>query len=190
MNTDTDTDVRFRMISGAWYNPAELAQARLAAQTRCRAYNALPPADQPAREACLRDFLGEFGIGSIIEQPFHCDYGFNIHLGDRCFLNYGCTLLDCAPITFGNHVLCGPDCGFYTAIHPLDPTARLTDIECAKPIYLADNVWIGGHVTILPGVSIGKNTVVGAGSVVTHDLPANVIAAGNPARIIRPLPEP
>lgn len=177
-----------RMISGAWYDPSRLAPGRLHAQTLCARYNALLPSETSERTRLLGDLLGFLGECVCVEQPFRCDYGRNIRLGSRTFLNYGCTLLDCAPITFGEHVLCGPNCSFYTAIHPLAPAERLTDRERAAPITLGDNVWLGGNVTVLPGVTIGANTVVGAGSVVTKDLPANVIAAGNPARILRPLP--
>ena len=176
------------MISGAWYDPSRLAPERLRAQTLCARYNALLPGETLERAHLLGTLLGSLGEGVCVEQPFRCDYGRNIRFGARTFLNYGCTLLDCAPITFGEHVLCGPNCAFYTAIHPLDPAERLTDRERAAPITLGDNVWLGGNVTVLPGVTIGANTVVGAGSVVTKDLPANVIAAGNPARVLRTLP--
>ncbi len=175
------------MVSGAWYDPSRLAPERLAAQGLCARLNALPPEDLEGRQALLRALLGEMGEGVCVEQPFRCDYGRNIRLGARTFLNYGCTLLDCAPITLGEHVLCGPNCSLYTAIHPLDPDARRTDRERAAPITLGDNVWLGGNVTVLPGVTIGADTVVGAGSVVTRDLPARVVAAGNPARILRTL---
>lgn len=188
MMTGMDEQEYQKMVSGAWYDPSRLVSERLMAQGLCARLNALPPADVEGRGALLHALLGFMGEGVCVEQPFHCDYGRNIRLGARTFLNYGCTLLDCAPITLGEHVLCGPNCALYTAIHPFDPAERLTDRERAAPITLGDNVWLGGGVTVLPGVTIGANTVVGAGSVVTKDLPANVIAAGNPARILRPLP--
>lgn len=183
---DAESDYQ-KMIAGEWYNPPALAERRLRAQTLCSQYNALPPGETAARLALLQELLGAVDASAVIEQPFHCDYGCNITLGPRSFLNYNCVMLDCAPITLGDHVLCGPGCSFLTAIHPVDPAARLTDTERAEPITLHDNVWLGGNVTILPGVTIGKNTVVGAGSVVTRSLPENVVAAGNPARIIRQL---
>lgn len=183
---DAESDYQ-KMIAGEWYNPPALAERRLRAQTLCSQYNALPPGETAARLALLQELLGAVDASAVIEQPFHCDYGCNITLGPRAFLNYNCVMLDCAPITLGEHVLCGPGCSFLTAIHPVDPAARLTDTERAEPITLHDNVWLGGNVTILPGVTIGKNTVVGAGSVVTRSLPENVVAAGNPARIIRQL---
>ncbi len=178
------------MTSGAWYDPSRLAPERLYAQTLCARYNALMPSEREARRELLEELLGEMGSEVCIEQPFHCDYGRNIRMGARSFLNYGCTMLDCAPITLGEHVLCGPNCAFYTAIHPTDPAERLTDRERAAPIVLGDNVWLGGNVVVLPGVTIGANTVVGAGSVVVKSLPPNVIAVGNPAQIVRHLPKP
>ncbi len=182
-----DTETYEKMISGQWYQPANLAPERLRAQTICADYNNLRPVDDKRRGKLLRDLLGAVAENVCVEQPFHCDYGRNITLGPRTFLNYGCVMLDCAPITLGEHVLVGPGCHFYTAIHPIDPIERLTDNERAEPIVIEDNVWLGGHVTVLPGVTIGRNTVVGAGSVVTKDLPPNVVAAGNPARVIRTL---
>ncbi len=177
-----------KMIAGEWYDPTKLADLRLKAQTLCHRYNLLEPAAVQERQKLLRELFGTITKTSVVEQPFHCDYGINIHFGERCFLNYNCVMLDCAPITFGEHVLCGPGCSFLTAIHPTDPLARLTDVEKTAPITLGNNVWLGGNVTVLPGVTIGENTIVGAGSVVTKSLPANVIAVGNPARIIKTLP--
>ena len=182
-----DTETYEKMISGQWYQPANLAPERLRAQTICADYNNLRPVDDKRRGKLLRDLLGAVAENVCVEQPFHCDYGRNITLGPRTFLNYGCVMLDCAPITLGEHVLVGPGCHFYPAIHPIDPIERLTDNDRAEPIVIEDNVWLGGHVTVLPGVTIGRNTVVGAGSVVTKDLPPNVVAAGNPARVIRTL---
>lgn len=176
-----------KMIDGAWYQPSELAALRLKSQMLCHRYNQLLPDETETRLKLLKELLGDCPSSTVIEQPFHCDYGCNIHFGERCFLNYNCVMLDCAPITLGEHVLCGPGCSFLTAIHPTNPHDRQTDIECAAPITLGNNVWLGGNVTLLPGVTIGENTVVGAGSVVTHSLPANVIAVGNPARILKSL---
>lgn len=176
-----------KMIAGEWYQPSELADLRLHAQTKCFEYNALPPAATAERLALLKSFFKAFADDAVIEQPFHCDYGCNISMGEGSFLNYNCVMLDCAPVTLGKHVLCGPGCSFLTAIHPTDPVARFTNVERTAPITLKDNVWLGGNVTILPGVTIGENSVIGAGSVVTRDIPANVIAVGNPARVIKQL---
>ena len=175
-----DEETFSKMVSGEWYNPASLEPERLRAQTICAE-------DDKRRWKLMNDLFGTVGEGAWVMQPFHCDYGRNIQLGPKCFLNYGCVMLDCAPILFGEHVLAGPGCHFYTAIHPTDPDARATDMERAEPIIIGNNVWLGGHVTVLPGVRIGDNTIVGAGSVVTKSLPANVIAVGNPARVIKKL---
>ncbi|MEG1479720.1 MAG: sugar O-acetyltransferase [Kiritimatiellia bacterium] len=180
-------DVFRQMIAGETYDPQQLSAERLRAQCLCHQYNQLSPQETLARQQCLHELLGFIGEQVCIEQPFHCDYGCNIKLGARTFLNYHCTMLDCAPITLGEHVLCGPNCSFYTAIHPLSPEERQTDLERALPIVIGDNVWLGGNVTILPGVTIGANSVVGAGSVVTKDLPPRVLAVGQPARIVRTL---
>lgn len=182
-----DEETFSKMVSGEWYNPANLEPERLRAQTICADFNALRPTDDKRRWKLMNDLFGTVGEGAWVMQPFHCDYGRNIQLGPKCFLNYGCVMLDCAPILFGEHVLAGPGCHFYTAIHPTDPDARATDMERAEPIIIGNNVWLGGHVTVLPGVRIGDNTIVGAGSVVTKSLPANVIAVGNPARVIKKL---
>jgi acetyltransferase-like isoleucine patch superfamily enzyme len=176
-----------KMIHGAWYFPMELADLRLKAQRACHAYNQLDPGDMVARTQALEALLGEMGKDVVIEQPFHCDYGCNLFIGEGSFFNYQCVVLDCAPVRLGKHVLCGPGCSFLTAIHPTEPEARLTNVERAAPITIGDNVWLGGNVTVLPGVTIGAHTVVGAGSVVTRDLPDRVIAVGNPARVIKTL---
>ena len=127
------------------------------------------------------------GDNFCIEQPFHCDYGYNITLGEDFYSNYNLVILDDAPITIGSHVFIAPDCGIYAAGHPIDAAQRNEGLEYAKPVTIGDNVWIGGGVRILPGVSIGSNTVIGAGSVVTKDIPDGVLAAGNPCRVIRTL---
>jgi maltose O-acetyltransferase len=133
--------------------------------------------------------LGSFGEGSEIRPPLYCDYGYQIHIGARTFINYGAVLLDVATITIGDDVQIGPNVQLLTPTHPLDPDARRAKLEAARPITIGHNVWLGGGVIVLPGVSIGENTVVGAGAVVTKDLPANVVAVGNPARVIRQLQE-
>lgn len=120
-----------------------------------------------------------------IKPPFHCDYGFNITIGKEVFINYNCTLLDVCPITIGDRTLIGPNTGIYTATHPVDPNERLKDLEYGQPITIGKNVWIGGSCVILPGVTIGDNSVIGAGSVVTHDIPSNVVAVGNPCKVIK-----
>lgn len=123
------------------------------------------------------------------EQPFYCDYGYNIEIGENFYANMNCVILDEAKVTFGDNVFIAPSCGFYTAGHPLDVEQRNRGLEYARPIRVGNNVWIGAQVCVLPGVTIGDNTVIGAGSVVNRDIPANVIAAGNPCRVIREITE-
>ena len=135
----------------------------------------------------VNNLFGKLGKGFWLEPPFYCDYGYNIEAGDNVFINYGCTLLDCAKITLGNNVLIGPHAGIYTAEHPIDPKQRRTCIN-SRPVVIGDNVWIGAHAIINPGVSVGENSVIGYGSVVTKDIPSNVIAVGNPCKIIKNIP--
>jgi maltose O-acetyltransferase len=135
----------------------------------------------------LHELLGSFGQGSEIRPPLWCDYGYQTHIGARSFINFGVVLLDVATITIGDDVQVGPKRPVPDPDHPVAAEPRRAKLEAAKPIVIGDNVWLGGGVILCPGVSIGENTVVGAGAVVTRDLPANVVAVGNPARVIRPL---
>jgi maltose O-acetyltransferase len=139
----------------------------------------------PERQALLRQLLGHVGQNSTIESPFYCVYGQNIHLGDHVFLNVSCTILDCNEVRIGDHVMIGPSVQIYTAAHLLQAEPRNRDLEVAKPVVIDDNVWVGGAAVLLPGVRIGRNAVVGAGAVVSRDVPANTVVAGNPARVIR-----
>lgn len=178
------------MISSQWYNPidAELAADRLAIKQILQQFNSMSPALIQERHDLLRPHLGGTQGDFYIEQPFLCDYGYNIHLGEGVYINYHWTVLDCAPVRVGAHTLIGPNVSLYTAIHPLSPQQRNTGIETAKPITIGDNVWIGGSVTILPGITIGDNAVIGAGSVVTHNIPAWAVAVGNPCRVLKTIP--
>ena len=160
-----------------------------AAKDLCLQYNQLPASARTRRREILGRLLGRAGGGLAIMGPFWCDYGYNIFVGDNFYANVNCVFLDCAPIRFGDNVLVGPNTGFYTPQHPIHPADRKKGIERALPITIGDNVWIGGSVTILGGVSIGDNSIIGAGSVVTRDIPANVIAVGNPCRVIRSISE-
>ncbi len=180
---------RDRMLAGDLYDAVdpELAAERLHAATLLRAFNTSHPADRPRRSQLLRELLGSFGEGAQILAPFHCDYGYQVHIGARSFVNCGAVFLDVATITLGEDVQVGPNVQFLTPTHPLEPDERRTGAEASRPITLANTVWLGGGVIILPGVSVGENTVVGAGAVVTTSLPANVLAVGNPARVIRTL---
>lgn len=151
------------------------------------AYNATDPCDMAELERILRGLLGSCGVNPVINQPFRCDFGFNIHVGDNFMANFNFTVLDEAQVRIGDNVFIGPNTSIYTACHPLDPAERNKGVEWAEPVTIGSNVWIGGSVTILPGVTIGDNTTIGAGSVVTRDIPAGCVAAGNPCRVIRHL---
>jgi maltose O-acetyltransferase len=148
-------------------------------------YNAIRPSDLEARRALLQKLLGRMGKNALFIQPFYCDYGSNIEVGDEFIANYNFTVLDEALVRIGHHVFIGPNVGIYTACHPLEIPERNADIEWAEPVTIGDSVWIGGGVTICPGVTIGEGAVIGAGSVVVKDIPAHTLAVGNPARVIR-----
>ncbi len=148
-------------------------------------YNHLRPSQEEERKKILHDLLGAHGEVFQFNQPFRCDYGENIFIGEGFFANFNLTVLDEAEVRIGDNVFIGPNVSIYTACHPLDAASRNTLVEWAEPVNIGNNVWIGGSATILPGVTIGDNVVIGAGTVVTKDIPANVVAAGNPARIIK-----
>ena len=147
--------------------------------------NLLSPAQTEERNNLIRKLLGKMKGQATIVSPFFCDYGYNIEVGENFFMNMNCVILDGAKVTFGDNVFVAPSCGFYTAGHPLDKERRNRGLEYAYPITIGHNVWIGAQVCVLPGVTIGDNSVIGAGSVVTKDVPSNVLAAGNPCRVIR-----
>jgi maltose O-acetyltransferase len=180
---------RERMLAGELYiaDDPELAADSLRALRLTRQINNSDPADPKARLALLRELLGSVGEGTEIRPPLYCDYGYQTHVGARTFINFGVVLLDVAAITIGDDVQVGPNVQFLTPTHPVEAEARRAKWEAARPVSVGDNVWLGGGVIVGPGVSIGENTVVGAGAVVVRDLPANVVAVGNPARVIRPL---
>ena len=170
-------------------NDAELLAERLAAADMTYELNRLRPSQVAEREAVIRRLLGRTGKNVSIVSPFFCDYGYNIEIGENFFMNMNCVILDGAKVTFGDNVFVAPGCGFYTAGHPLDAERRNAGLEYALPIRIGNNVWIGAQVCVLPGVTIGDNSVIGAGSVVTKDIPSGVLAAGNPCRVIRPITE-
>lgn len=167
----------------------ELLKDRDLCKAACYEYNRLPPARKAERAAILRRLLGKTGKEFVIEQPFFCDYGYNIEIGENFFMNVNGVILDGAKVTFGDNVFIAPNCGFYTAGHPLDAGQRKQGLEYAYPITIGNGVWIGAHVCVMPGVTIGDNTVIGGGSVVTKDIPANVVAVGNPCRVILAITE-
>ena len=166
-------------------NDPELLAEMTAGATKCFELNSLSPAKAAERKALIRQLLGKTGEKFEIRSPFQCDYGYNIEVGENFFMNFNCVILDGAKVTFGDNVFVAPGCGFYTAGHPLDAETRNKGLEYALPIRVGNNVWIGGNVIVLPGVSIGDNCIIGAGSVVTRDIPSGTVAAGNPCRVLK-----
>ena len=171
--------------AGLLYDPNGLTEELLQCKEQCYDFNALRPSQLEEKAEIIRNLFGKTGESFLIQAPFWCDYGSNIEIGEAFYANHNCVILDCAKVTFGDHVFVGPDCGFYTALHPMDAEQRNQGLEYARPITVGDDVWFGGGVRVLPGVTIGAGTVIGAGSVVTKDLPDHVLAAGNPCRVIR-----
>jgi maltose O-acetyltransferase len=176
-----------KMVRGDPYRSMDpqLVDGRVRAQRLTRELGALDPADVVARRRVLRALLGAMGRGSDVMAPFWCDYGSNVSLGARVFVNTGCVFLDPAPITIGDDVLIGPLVQLLTADHPRDLRERVSGVESALPVSIGAGAWLGAGVIVLPGVQIGAGAVVGAGSVVTRSLPAGVTAAGNPCRVVR-----
>lgn len=184
-------DQKERMLGNlpykAWLDG--LPEERLACQQKLWEYNNLPPQRWEELPSLLKDILGGLGEGSGILPPLHCDYGSNIFLGEHVEVNYNLTVLDVGRVTIGDRVLIAPNVSIYTAGHPVHPQSRRSGYEYGIDVSIGDDVWIGGSVTILPGVHIGSGSVIGGGSVVTKDIPANVIAAGNPCRVLRAITE-
>jgi maltose O-acetyltransferase len=178
-----------KMLAGELYRSTEpeLAGERHAAQRLLARYNATDPGDAAGRLTLLRELFGSVGDNPDILPRFHCDYGYNIRIGRNAFVSYNCVFLDCAAIEIGDDLQMAAAVQIYTAYHPLERARRVVGWEAAKPIRIGNGVWIGGGAIVLPGVTIGDGCVVGAGSVVTRDVPAAVLAVGNPARIIRSL---
>lgn len=176
-----------KMLAGDLYRPnvPEIQAEQRHAQSLTQRYNALAPADVEGREALLRELLGEIGAETVIRPPFHCDFGYNIRIGSGCFLNYGCVLLDAVAITIGDLTQIGPGVQIYAADHPRDAATRRAGLEFGRPVKIGSNVWIGGGALIMPGITIGDDAVIGAGSVVTRDVPSGATVAGNPAGMIR-----
>ena len=176
------------MLYDANYDP-ELQQERINCKELCYDYNALRPSRTEEQTALLKRLLGKTEGAFTIIAPFWCDYGYNIEIGENFFANHGCVILDCARVTFGDNVFVAPNCGYYTAGHPIDAERRNAGLEYAWPITVGDNVWFGGGVQVLPGVTIGSDVVIASGSVVNRDIPSHVVAGGNPCRVIRPITE-
>jgi maltose O-acetyltransferase len=178
-----------KMLRGELYlaSDPELVAERVRARRLWAEFNRSDPADDVLRARLLTELLGSIGSGSSIEPPFYCDYGSNVALGDGVFVNFGAVFLDPARITLGHQVQLGPLVQLLTAEHPREAAARVSGAELARPIRIGSRVWLGGGVIVCPGVTIGADTVVGAGSVVIRDLPAGVVAAGNPCRVVKTL---
>jgi maltose O-acetyltransferase len=178
-----------KMLSGEMYDAEdpELAAERRRARDLCKSLNESHDNQQELRNRIIRELFGGAGDDVWIEPPFYCDYGSNITLGSKVFFNFNCVILDPAAVIIGSNVLFGPAVQIYTATHPMSATERLNCLEFARPVSIGSDVWIGGGAIICPGVRIGSRSVIGAGSVVTHEIPASVLASGNPCRIIRNL---
>ena len=179
---------RQKMLAGELYDPfdPELVAARERAQSLCAALNASTESEQDGRRRILEELFGTGGDGVWMQPPFYCDYGSNIHLGTRVFFNFNCTVLDVCEVRIGDHTLFGPGVQILTPLHPLDAALRRTQ-EYGKPIAIGPDVWVGGGALILAGVHIGARSIIGAGSVVTRDIPEGVLAVGNPCRVIKEL---
>ena len=175
-----------KMLKQQWFNPrdSELAKARSIAKQRCRALNQQGPEPFKTHQQLAKQLFGKVR-SCYIEPDFYCDYGFNIELGERFYANHHCVILDAAPVIIGDDVMFGPGVQLYTVTHPLDATSRVTGLEMAKPIHIGDKVWIGGGAIVLPGVCIGDEAVIAAGSIVTKDVAAGMLVQGNPAKAVR-----
>jgi maltose O-acetyltransferase len=181
---------REKMLAGQLYDPLdpELVRARDRARDLCHDLNATHERDQEVRRSILKELFGSGGATVWMQPPFYCDYGSNILLGERVFFNFNCVVLDVCPVKIGDFTLFGPAVQIYTATHPMNAELRRKQ-EYAKPIEIGSDVWVGGGAIFCPGVKVGSRSVIGAGSVVTRDIPEGVFAAGNPCRVIRPITE-
>ncbi len=181
---------REKMLAGELYDPAdpELSALRVRARDLCQALNATTEAQEEERRRILSELFGAGGERVLMQPPFYCDYGVNILLGEKVFFNFNCVVLDVAHVKIGDYTLFGPSVQIYTATHPLNAEMRRQK-EFAKPIEIGSDVWVGGGAIICPGVRIGSRSVIGAGSVVTKDIPEGVIAVGNPCRVVRAITE-
>lgn len=175
------------MLAGELYTAigAELSAMTLKAQELLYRFNSSKPAETVEREIIIKELFGSVGANTIVKPPFYCDYGNHIFIGEQCFINYDCVILDGNIVRIGNNVMIAPKVQIYTATHPFDTELRRQELEMAYPVTIEDDVWIGGGAIVCPGVTIGKGSSIGAGSVVTKDIPPGVLAVGNPCRVIR-----
>ncbi len=178
-----------KMLAGELYDPLDkqLSDERMKARLLIAALNNTREDETIERSRILKELIPNAGKDLWLQPPFYCDYGSNMKVGDRVFFNFNCIVLDVAQVTIGNRTLFGPNVQIYTATHPIDYKVRASGLENAKPIAVGEDVWVGGSAVICPGVSIGDRSIIGAGSVVTRDIPPDVFAAGNPCRVIRGL---
>ncbi|MCD8387689.1 MAG: sugar O-acetyltransferase [Bacteroidales bacterium] len=182
-----DTDIWREMLSGNPYNAIDpqLLAALSHMRDRVAEFNAYVPTDTEMQLEWLRKYLGSIGENVTINQPFRCDYGANIYIGDNTVINFNMTILDEGEVRIGSNVYIGPNCSIYTPCHPLDPEERNQGIEWSLPVTIGDNCWLGGNVVICPGVTIGEGCTIGAGSVVVSDIPTRSVAVGNPCKVIK-----
>ena len=176
-----------KMISGELYrsSDAQLIEERMRARTILNEFNIIPVGNASRRIQTLEAFFGKVGKNPYIEPIFYCDYGYNIEIGDEFYANYNCVILDVCRVTIGRNALLGPSVHIYTASHPLESQKRISGLELGKPVTIGDDVWIGGGAIINPGISIGNRSVIASGSVVTRNVPPDVLVGGNPARFIK-----
>jgi len=176
-----------KMLNGKFYDPMDedLLQDRRRARELLHEFNHLTPDNGKRKKEIIQELFGKTGTNPYLEQSFRCDYGYNIEVGDNFFANFDCVILDVNKVIMGDDVQLGPGVHIYTAVHPVDPVERKDKTEYGEKILIGDNVWIGGGAIICPGVKIGSNTTIGAGSVVTKDIPSNVLAVGNPCQVIK-----
>jgi maltose O-acetyltransferase len=184
MKTEKD-----KMLAGDLYDPldAQLTDERTKARLLLKELNDSREDQPEERSRILKQLIPDAGEGLWLQPPFYCDYGSNIKVGEKVFFNFNCVVLDVAQVTIGSRTLFGPNVQLYTATHPMNHKERASGVEYARPIVIGEDVWVGGSAVICPGVTIGDRTVIGAGSVVTKDIPADALAAGNPCRVIRSL---
>ena len=183
---------REKMLRGQLYDSGtdlSLVGDRNRVKDLCFKFNNTLPSKREKRRKLFKKIVGKCGDNVTVESPFWCDYGYNIEIGENFYANHNTVILDCAKVKFGDNIFIAPNCGFYTAGHPIDYERRNQGLEYALPITIGDNVWIGGGVQIMPGVTIGSNVVIGGGSVVCKDIPSDCVAVGNPCRVLRKITE-